>query len=44
MGISLIGIASAGLWIAFNYPKRRRSFSITLIAGIVLPLLLLRFG
>ena len=44
MGISLIGAALAGLWIAFNYPKRRRSFSITLIAGIVLPMLLLRFG
>jgi hypothetical protein len=44
MGISLIGAALAGLWIAFNYPRRRRSFSITLIAGIVLPMLLLRFG
>jgi hypothetical protein len=44
MGISLIGAALAGLWIAFNYPRRRRSFSVTLIAGIVLPMLLLRFG
>ena len=44
MGVSLIGIALAGLWIAFNYPKRRRSFSITLLAGIVVPMLLLRFG
>ena len=44
MGISLIGAALAGLWIAFNYPSRRRSFSITLIAGIVLPMVLLRFG
>jgi hypothetical protein len=44
MGISLIGIALAGLWIAFNYPKRRRSFAVTLLAGIVVPMLLLRFG
>ena len=44
MGVSLIGIALAGLWIAFNYPRRRRSFSITLLAGIVVPMLLLRFG
>jgi hypothetical protein len=44
MGIALLGAALAGLWIAFNYPKRRRAFSITLIAGIVIPLVLLRFG
>ena len=44
MGISLIGIALAGLWIAFNYPRRRRSFAITLAAGIIVPMLLLRFG
>ena len=44
MGISLMGIALAGLWIAFKYPSRRRSFSVTLVAGIVIPMLLLRFG
>ena len=44
MGISLMGAALAGLWIAFNYPKRRRSFTITLLAGAFLPFILLRFG
>ena len=44
MGISLMGIALAGLWIAFKYPNRRRAFSITLVAGIVVPMVLLRFG
>ena len=44
MGICLMGIVLAGLWIAFKYPNRRRSFSVTLIAGIVVPMVLLRFG
>ncbi len=44
MGVSLIGAALAGLWIAFNYPKRRRSFFVALGAGIVLPLVLLQLG
>ena len=44
MGISLLGASLAGLWIAFKYPSRRRSFSITLIAGVVVPMVLLRFG
>jgi hypothetical protein len=44
MGVSLIGASLAGLWIAFNYPRRRRSFFVTLIAGIVLPIMLLQLG
>jgi hypothetical protein len=44
MGISLIGASLAGLWIAYNYPKRRRSFFITLLAGLLLPIILLQLG
>ena len=44
MGISLIGASLAGLWIAFNYPKRRKSFFTTLLAGFVIPIVLLQFG
>jgi len=44
MGVSLIGASLAGLWIAFNYPKRRRSFFITLVSGLVLPIVLLQLG
>jgi hypothetical protein len=44
MGVSLIGASLAGLWIAYNYPKRRRSYFTTLLAGIALPILLLQVG
>ena len=44
MGISLIGASLAGLWIAFNYPKRRRSFYASLLAGMVIPIVLLQLG
>ena len=44
MGVSLIGAALAGLWIAYNYPKRRRAFFATLAAGIVVPLAILQLG
>ena len=44
MGISLIGASLAGLWIAYNYPKRRRSFFAALLTGIVLPIVLLQLG
>jgi hypothetical protein len=44
MGVSLIGASLAGLWIAYNYPKRRRSFFITLLTGMVLPIVLLQLG
>ena len=44
MGISLIGASLAGLWIAFNYPKRRRSFFGTLAAGLIIPIALLQLG
>lgn len=44
MGVSLIGASLAGLWIAYNYPKRRRSFFATLLAGIVVPIVILQLG
>ena len=44
MGVSLIGAALAGLWIAFNYPSRRKAFFATLAAGIVVPIVLLQLG
>ena len=44
MGISLIGASLAGLWIAYNYPKRRRSFFTALLTGMVLPIVLLQLG
>ena len=44
MGISLIGASLAGLWIAFNYPKRRKSFFTALLAGFVIPIVLLQFA
>ena len=44
MGVSLIGASLAGLWIAFNYPKRRRAFYTTLLAGLVIPIVLLQFA
>ena len=44
MGISLIGASLAGLWIAFNYPKRRKSFFGALLAGLVIPIALLQIG
>jgi hypothetical protein len=44
MGVSLIGASLAGLWIAYNYPKRRRSFFAALGAGIVVPIVLLQLG
>jgi hypothetical protein len=44
MGISLIGASLAGLWIAFNYPKRRKPFFAALFAGLVIPIVLLQVG
>ena len=44
MGVSLIGASLAGLWIAYNYPKRRRSYFATLVAGIIVPILILQVG
>jgi len=44
MGISLIGASLAGLWIAFSYPNRRRSFFATLVAGVIVPIALLQIG
>jgi hypothetical protein len=44
MGISLIGASLAGLWIAYNYPKRRRRFFAALLAGIAIPIVLLQLS
>ena len=44
MGVSLIGASLAGLWIAFNYPKRRQAFYAALVAGLILPIILLKLG
>ena len=44
MGVSLIGAAVAGLYIAFSYPSRRKAFFTTLMAGIVVPIVLLQFA
>ena len=43
-GVSLIGASLAGLWIAYNFPKRRRAFFATLAAGAVIPIVLLQVG
>jgi hypothetical protein len=44
MGITLIGASLAGLWIAYSFPKRRRSFFVALLSGLVIPLVLLQLG
>jgi hypothetical protein len=38
MGACLIATTLLGLWIAFNYPSRRRGFLVALGAGILIPL------
>jgi hypothetical protein len=38
MGACLIATTFLGLWIAFNYPSRRRGFLVALGAGILIPL------
>jgi uncharacterized iron-regulated membrane protein len=43
MGVSLALTTILGLYIAFRYPGRRRSFFAALVAGIVLPLALMAF-
>jgi hypothetical protein len=44
MGVSLIGAALAGLYIAYGYPSRRRAFFATLAAGIIVPIVLLQLA
>jgi len=44
MGVSLIAASLAGLYIAYSYPSRRKTFFITLMAGIVVPIVLLQFA
>jgi len=44
MGVTLIGASFAGLYIAYSYPSRRKAFFTTLLAGIVVPIVLLQFA
>jgi hypothetical protein len=44
MGVTLMGASLAGLYIAYSYPSRRKAFFTTLLAGIVVPILLLQFA
>jgi hypothetical protein len=41
MGLALAATASLGLYMAFNYPSRRRNCTIALACGIVIPLVLM---
>ena len=43
MGVALMATTLLGLYMAFNYPRRRRGCVIALTAGIVLPLALMAF-
>lgn len=43
MGVSLVLTTLLGLYIAFNYPRRRMGFGVALGAGIVVPLVLMAF-
>ena len=43
MGVALAATTILGLYIAFNYPRRRKGFFIALGAGILLPLALMAF-
>ena len=43
MGVTLMATTLLGLYIAFNYPRRRKGFFIALGAGIVIPLALMAF-
>lgn len=44
MGASLIATALLGLYIAFNYPRRRTGFAVALVLGSLAPILLLKLG
>ncbi len=43
MGVALIATTCLGLYVAFNYPGRRKAFAIALAAGVVIPLALMAF-
>jgi hypothetical protein len=43
MGVTLMATTLLGLYIAFNYPNRRKGFLLALGAGIVIPLVLMAF-
>jgi hypothetical protein len=42
MGASLIATTLLGLYIAFNYPRRRASFVVAFVLGLVMPIALLQ--
>ena len=43
MGVALMATTVLGLYIAFNYPRRRRGFVVALVLGMVIPLALMAF-
>ena len=43
MGVALMVTTLLGLYIAFNYPRRRKGFVIALALGVVIPLALMAF-
>jgi len=43
MGISLVGSTCGGLYMAYNYPRRRKPAVLAFIAGIAIPLALMAF-
>ena len=43
MGLALMATTLLGLYMAFNYPRRRKGCVIALAAGVVIPLALMAF-
>jgi hypothetical protein len=43
MGLALAATTLLGLWIGFNYPRRRVGFSVALALGLALPIAFLAF-
>ena len=41
MGVTLATTTLLGLYIAFNYPRRRRGFLVALILGLLIPIALM---
>ena len=41
MGLALAATTLLGLYIAFNYPRRRKGFAIALAAGVLVPIALM---
>ena len=44
MGAALALTTLLGLYIAFNYPRRRMGFTVALVLGLVVPIVLLKMG